>query len=199
MAIRAPRPGPRHQGPVERRSGRVDEGIGDDLRRLANGGEGVLAQGETEGEACASGPANAREPEHDEPAVRDALPTEILHGPLERAPDSLERRRDFRGPVVVQRDSNSVVQDKASAPGRSSRSSGGNDRFRGEDSNHRGAGESRGPITVNYIVGPRLASLETEAVQYVEGNGPPLAEHRPAGEIHDRIATRPHPIPITGG
>src|SRR5437879_239869 len=62
-----------------------------------------------------------------------------------------------------------------------------------------GAGESRGPITVNYILGPRLASLETEAVQYVEGNGPPFAEHRPAGEIHDRIATRPHPIHIPGG
>src|SRR5438309_3445999 len=115
---------PRDQGPMERGTGRVDEGIGDDLRRLANRGDGVLAQGETEGEACSGGPANAGEPEPDEPAVRDALPTEILHGPLERAPDSLERRGDFRGPVVVQRDSNSVVQDKASAPGRSSRSLG---------------------------------------------------------------------------
>src|SRR5947208_15325574 len=128
------------QGPIERGTLRFDEGIGDDLRRLANGGEGVLAQGETEGKACAGGPANAREPEPDEPAVRDPLPTEILHGPLERAPDSLERRREFRGPVVVHRDSQSVVQDKASAPGRSSRSSGGNDRFRVGDSNRRGGG-----------------------------------------------------------
>src|SRR5205807_10401574 len=128
------------QGPIERATLRFDEGIGDDLRRLANRGEGVLAQGETEGKACAGGPANAREPEPDEPAVRDALPTEILHGPLERAPDSLERRGDFRSPVVVQRDSNSVVQDKASAPGRSFRSSGRNDRFRSGDSNHRGGG-----------------------------------------------------------
>src|SRR5439155_10231264 len=112
------------QGPIERGTLRFDEGIGDDLRRLANGGEGVLAQGETEGKARAGGPANAREPEPDEPAVRDPLSTEILHGPLERAPDSLERRGDFRGPVVVQRDSNSVVRDKVSAPGRSTRSSG---------------------------------------------------------------------------
>src|SRR5437016_14668338 len=75
------------QGPIERATLRFDEGIGDDLRRLANGGEGVLAQGETEGEACAGGPANAREPEPDEPAVRDASPTEILHGPPEGALD----------------------------------------------------------------------------------------------------------------
>ena len=176
---------PRDQGPVERGTGRVDEGIGDDLRRLANRGEGVLAQGETEGEACAGGPANTREPEPDEPVVRDALPTEILHGPLERASDSLERRGDFRGPVVVQRDSNSVVQDKASAPGRSSRSSGRNVQFRRRDPNHRGGGESRAPITVNYISGPRVAGLGIEAVHHVEGNGPPFAEHRPAGEIHD--------------
>src|SRR5438034_13768 len=62
-----------------------------------------------------------------------------------------------------------------------------------------GADESREPITVNYILGPRLASLGIEAVHYAEGNGPPSAEHRPAGEIHDRIATRPHPIHVPGG
>src|SRR5438034_4678296 len=62
-----------------------------------------------------------------------------------------------------------------------------------------GADESREPITVNYILGPRLASLGIEAVHHVEGNGPPSAEHHPAGEIHDRIATRPHPIHVPGG
>src|SRR5438876_208014 len=62
-----------------------------------------------------------------------------------------------------------------------------------------GADEPREPITVNYILGPRLASLGIEAVHHVEGNGPPSAEHRPAGEIHDRIAARRHPIHVPGG
>src|SRR5205814_8440760 len=104
---------PCDQGPVERGTGRVDERIGDDLRRLANGGEGVLAQGETEGEAGAGGPADAREPEPNEPAGRDALPTEMLHGPLDRAPDSLERRREFRGPVLSRRESESALPPRA--------------------------------------------------------------------------------------
>src|SRR5437879_814398 len=62
-----------------------------------------------------------------------------------------------------------------------------------------GAGESRGPITVNYILGPRLASLETEAVQHVEGNGPTFDEHSPAGEIKNRFANRPQLIYIPKG
>src|SRR5439155_5341383 len=60
------------------------------------------------------------------------------------------------------------------------------------------ADEPRESITVNYILGPRLASVGIEAVHHVEGNGSPFAEHRPAGEIHDRVATRPRPIHVPG-
>src|SRR5256886_8602571 len=115
---------PVDQGPVEGRTLRFDERVGDDLRRLTNPGHGVLVQGESKGKARPTGPADSGEPESDESAVRDPSPAEILHGPLERAPDPFERRGDFRGPILVQCDSDSVVEDKASAPSDFSRSVG---------------------------------------------------------------------------
>src|SRR6267143_2494113 len=106
---------PLDQGPMERGIFWIDEDVGDDFRWFTNGRQGVLVQGESEGKARPSATTDPREPESNETTVRDALATEVLHGPPERASDSLERRRDFRGPVLVQCGSDSAVCDKVSA------------------------------------------------------------------------------------
>jgi hypothetical protein len=97
LADRAPIP--RHERPMEGRSVRLDECVRHNLRRLGDPWEGVFSEGEAEGEP---GPHPASHPGEFVPleaAVGSMPPSKVLHGPLQRPPDSFEGSGDLGAPV----------------------------------------------------------------------------------------------------
>ncbi len=84
---------------VERALRRPDEGVRDHLGRIRDPGQDVVPEREAEREAREPVPADAGETVSHEPAVGDPRAAEVLHGPLQRAADPLERRGDLLPPI----------------------------------------------------------------------------------------------------